>query len=263
MSRLNSWVRSASFRHASYGEPRRAIYFLKRQAIEWADANLSCLHSTVKTRTTCRDCAGTGKYVDSYGSEWDHCRACSNRGTLALLFVQSIISNAESRQNPLVWHTPWLKFYIRHKPGPPYNLARWSDWRVNEPGQDLTPAEAARDLNICESFWPDRRGAWTSSDYETFYHFDYRLYVGQTERKCAFCGQEPQLGAFGVARSTIQWSDHACKSCETIRKVNGSIFDQFPIPEHLVRDPEIQFWMRRHEVIKAETAAAKKHEVWS
>jgi hypothetical protein len=262
MSRLNSWVRSPSFRSGFYGEPRRAIYFLKRQAIEWADANLRCMHSVVKTKTTCRDCGGDGKYIDSYGYQWDHCRACNNRGTLSLIFVQSIISNVASRENSLVWHTPYLKFYIRHKPGPHWELARWTEWRVNEPGKDLTPAEAARDLNICESFWPDRRGAWESSEWGTFYHFDYRLYVGKTERKCSFCGGEPQLGSFGVTRGTIQWSDHACKPCETRLKVNGSIFEQFPVPEHLTSDSEIQLWMRRHEVIKAEVVAAKKNEAW-
>lgn len=98
MDRLNSWLRSGSARRAAYGSLHRAIYFLKREAIEWADANLECLHSTVKVKTKCRACGGTGRYVDSY-HEWPHCRACNSRGTLALAFVQTII-----RRGP-VWHT--------------------------------------------------------------------------------------------------------------------------------------------------------------
>jgi hypothetical protein len=257
MSRLNSWVRSPSFR--SFGGPRNAIYFLKRQALDWADSHFRCLHSTVITLTTCRGCAGTGKYTDSYGHTFDHCRACSNRGTLSLLFVQTLI------EDKMVWHTPWMKFYIRGKSAsPPYNLARWTDdWKVNEPGKDLTPAEAARDLNTVECFWPDRQGAWTSNDFGMFFHFDYRLHVGATERKCTFCGSTEVQGSFGVTRETVQWSDHCCRSCESIvRGTHGNVFDAFPLPWHLLRDPQIELWMARHTEIRREIAAAKKKEAY-
>ena len=106
MDRLNSWLRSPSAKRAACGSLYRAIYFLKSEAIQWADTNFECFHSAVKVRTKCRECAGTGRYVDSYGHEWPHCRACDSRGSLALEFVQTII-----RCGP-VWHTPWLKFCV-------------------------------------------------------------------------------------------------------------------------------------------------------
>ena len=257
MSRLNSWIRSASYRRQSYGGPRNAIYFLKRQAIQWADENLSCLHSTVQTITKCRGCAGTGRYVDSRGYEFDHCRACNNQGTLSLLFVQTAIA-----QGP-IWHTPWLKFWIHDKKNPPYNLARWvdGDWSVNQAGQDRTSAEVAGDLNTVESFWTDRKGAWTSSDWGTFWHFDYRLWVGETENRCAFCGNASDVGYnYCVARRTIQWTDHACKSCDAKQKGTGDIYKNFPVPMHLIADPRIVHWMGAHSVMMDEIEAEKKRD---
>jgi hypothetical protein len=229
VSRLNSWARSEGARR-NFHSPVRAIYYLKREAIQWAHENLSCLHSTVKITVVCRACGGTGNYVDSYGYEWDHCRACNSRGRVALLFVQTAIGGGP------IWHTPWMKFFVRcGGPHPPYNLARWvDDWTVNEPGLEMEPWEVARDLNLVETTFT-RRPGWYSTDYGTFNDFGYTLYLGDTERECGFCGSREGLLAHHVIRRPVCWTAFACAACSKLPKV----FDQFAIPLTLVHNPHI------------------------
>lgn len=255
MDRLNSWLRSPSAHRGGYSTPYRAIYFLKREAIEWADANLECLHSAVKVKAKCRDCGGTGKYTDSYGYEWPHCRACSNRGSLALEFVQTII-----RGGP-VWHTPWLKFYVYrgqrysgYRLSIPLGLVRGADeeWSVYQAGRDMTPEEVARDLNTIEGFWTKRPAPYYTDYGGPFDDFKYKLYVGATDpSRCSLCGsfsEEPYR--YGVSRSCIEWSDHACKVCANLYKHSAKVFDLFPIPQPLLRSSHIQRFIERRSCVR-------------
>jgi len=249
MSRLNSWLRSPDAKGLHH-TPARAIYFLKREAIEWADQNLHCLHSTVIVGgVSCRACGGTGKYTDSYGTEFPHCRACSSRGSLSLLFVQTAIGGGP------VWHTPYLKFYIRHRTANVcWLLKRWAEgWTVNEPGHSMKPWEVARDLNLLETTLT-RRPGWYSTDWGTFNDFNYSLYLGATPADvCSFCGEKapPNYGnflAYAVTRKGISWTDHACTNCELHwGRSSAAIFSKFPIPVVLVDNLHIVSFIERHE----------------
>lgn len=255
MDRLNSWLRSASARRPACGSPYRAIYFLKREAIQWADTNLDCLHSVVKVKTKCRACGGTGRYVDSYGHEWPHCRDCSSRGTLALEFVQTII-----RGGP-VWHTPWIKFGVYRGPRysgyylhPPYRLARWVDdeWSVNQAGRNLEPEEVACDLNTIEGFWTNRPGAYYTDYGGPFDDFKYKLYVGETDRSvCSLCGDpSDESYSYGVSRGCIQWTDHSCRHCGNLYHNSAKIFELFPIPKVLIESGHIRRFIERRSCVR-------------
>jgi hypothetical protein len=237
VSRLNSWIRSDSAR--GHFAPARAIYFLKGQAIEWADENLKCLHSTVKVATTCRGCGGTGKYCDTHGHTWPHCRACSSRGRLALLFVQTAIGGGP------IWHTPWLKFHVRRDgANPHYALARWAEgWTVNEPGHDMEPWEVARDLNLAETTFTKRPG-WYSTDWGGCNDFHYSLYIGSTPADvCSLCGGVADVKhGYGVTRRPIHWTDHACNVCSIMY---GDVFKAFSMPRQLIDNEHIQKFIER------------------
>ena len=255
MDRLNSWLRSPSARRGLYGSPYRAIYFLKREAIQWADANLACFHSAVKVKAKCRDCSGTGRYVDSYGYEWPHCRACDNRGSLSLEFVQTII-----RGGP-VWHTPWLKFCVHrgrphtsHFVNVPRDLIRWVDdeWSVHQLGRDLTPEEVARDLNTIEGFWTNRPRPYYTDYGGPFDDFKYKLYVGTTDPSvCSLCGDRANENyTYGVSRGCIQWSDHACKTCGNLHRNSVKIFELFSTPKILLRSEHVHQFIERHSGVR-------------
>src|SRR5690242_8277276 len=221
MDRLNSWIRSNSFRAHNFASPRHAIYWLKGEALTWAHQNLSCLHSSVRVTTQCRDCDGTGCYTDSYGTTFPHCRACGSCGQVSLTFVQSFI------QGGPVWHTPWNKFWLRGIYGqhPNYYLARVIDgeWTVNQVGRDLTPDEIARDLNTVEQFWQKRPDPYYTDWGGPFDDFKFTLYAGATPREtCSLCGNPNDSGCgCRVTRFPIEWTDHACKRCETIHSLNS------------------------------------------
>ena len=239
MDRLNSWLRSDSAKRG--WPPTRAVYFLKREAIEWADANLSCFHSSVTTATTCRGCRGTGKYTDSYGEKWPHCRACGSTGRVALLFVQTVIVEAG-----LTWHTPWMKFYIRglHK-HPPHDLNRllFDEWSVNQKGREMTPDEVARDLNTVETFWTNRPSEYHTDWGGPFDDFKYAIFVGETPQKCSLCGDASEPYGYRVRRGFVEWTDHACKSCGN--PSSRTAFDRFPVPNYLITENVQKFIERR------------------
>jgi len=244
VSRLNSWSRSQGARD-NFHSPTAAIYFLKREAIEWAHENLACLHSTVIAGVVCRACGGTGNYVDSYGYDWQHCRACSSRGRRSLLFVQTAIGGGP------IWHTPWMKFYVRRGGSPHWQLARWVEgWNVNEPGIEMEPWEVARDLNLVETTFTKRPG-WYSTDWGTFNNFHYSLYLGDAKKVCEFCGSREKLSACRVFRRPLSWTAYACIVCS---KTRAKLFDEFTIPRELVDNPHIQKFVERRTYEDALTA---------
>jgi hypothetical protein len=254
-SRLNSWLRSKSARH--HGAPSRAIYWLKRQAISWADANLHCLHSTVKVAVECRGCHGTGRYVDSYGHTWPHCRACGSHGRLSLLFVQTAIGGGPT------WHTPWIKFWIRGRNvHPHYALARWVDgWTVNEPGHDMEPWEVARDLNLLETTFTERPGWEYHDEWGDTNDFHYSLYIGSTPKNlCALCRRiEGPFEAYGITHSPVSFTAHVCRKCTEFFGGTSEVYKRMEtVPLELIQNEHIaRFFARRTE----EMAATQKPKV--
>ena len=239
MARLNSWLRSKSGRRPVYGRPLGAVYYLKREAIIWADANLACKHGSIIVGVECRDCGGSGRYCDSYGCQHDHCWRCGSRGRTSLHFVWTWIEEAA-----ILWHTPRDKFWIPGKHTPLYSLAVWDDrWGVNQPGLEMTVEEVARDLNIVEAFWPRRPGEH-HTDWGTFDVFHYTLNLGDVERdRCAICGGEANPNyRCHVRRGWFEFSDVACKRCHDQKGIE--VFNLFPFPVHIV-GPHAREWAER------------------
>ncbi|HVI10200.1 MAG TPA: hypothetical protein VND65_18060 [Candidatus Binatia bacterium] len=243
VSRLNSWLRSPSSKRNF--APARAIYFLKREAISWADAHLSCLHSTVKVAVECRGCHGTGKYTDSYGHIWPWCKACRSRGRLALTFVQTVIGGGPT------WHSPWSGFWIRgRRVHPPYELARWAEgWTVNEPGKNMEPWEVARDLNLVETTFTERPGWKFHDEWGYGNDFHYSLYVGETPKGvCHLCGgTEGPFCAYGKTNLPVSWTAHVCENCTKTQGGTGLIYKRLEmVPLELIQNEHIaRFFARR------------------
>jgi|SRR5579872_2930358 len=244
IDRLNSWVRSESYRKGHWhSSPFYAIYWLKGQAIEWADNNLTCQHEHIRAMVVCRGCSGTGKYYDSNGYTWPHCRACSSTGRHSLMFVETRIQNGPT------WHIPHQKFFRGYgKPSIPWELARVAeDWKPNQVGRDMTVDEVARDLNTAEMYFTKRPHVH-ETDWGERNDFAYKLYVGNTGKVCAFCGDNAEQCGYGVSFGRISWTDYACKKCaEPYPGVE--IFSRFPLPIKLIDFPNIQAWIARNSTL--------------
>lgn len=255
---LNSWVRSASFSH-SLRNPRHAIYWLKRCAIEAAHNAGLARHKRVGVIATCRDCGGAGRYVDSYGDEKSHCWKCANSGQLILYFVETGLSTlAELWAWPVwTWHTPENLWPREWQVWLPNEFPRATSWKTEAEGLDLSPAAAAGHLNTAELFFtarpPLRR---IDFDYQSEMRddFDYRLYVGQLGRHCVFCGEDSKKTGRGYhsCRGNVEWNAHVCTDCESryaqgVRRAGEpSIWEEIPWPAALLRDEAIRLWLERH-----------------
>lgn len=271
---LNSWVRSDSHRRYAMNSPKYAIYewkrFIIREAVAAGTAELKAIYLSL----TCRDCGGCGRYTDSYGYEWPHCRKCSSTGKHRLTFLVSKIGG-------YTWHTPWDKVNIPTPEGM-YQFAELStDWEPNQKGIDLTVEQVAAHLNVLEPLLLHRAGSrWISWNYGEdggdARNDRYKLDLGRGPHRCEFCGREPNPqtasggGSWhGCSRDWITWSAWACDPCKALyansnrwsdaeRKYvphggNGkSIFDEFKPP--VVTDPEILKWLERRTLLKERAA---------
>lgn len=256
MERLNSWIRSSSGKRGL--APHRAIYYLKREVIEWAHRNLTVHHHNVRVVMPCRGCEGTGRYIDSWGNRFNHHWECGSLGRQRLEFVQTSIQNGPT------WHSPWNTFYISGFRGPDWQLAiADQSWRPNQPGIDMTPDEVARDLNLLETTFTKRPGDYYTDWGGPWNHFRYSLYIGNTGepvRRCSFCGIQlsDRACGFGVNRDGLEWTDYACDPCQ--KKVGGglAVFGAFPVPAQLVT-PAIQAWQRRQLIYRQQSKRNGDH----
>lgn len=266
VDRLNSWVRSESFRNG-VSNPRDAIYDLKRQAIRAAHADGRCTHRMVRVDATCRDCGGDGRYKPWWADHaLDHCRACESTGTARLRFVETTIADP-----PLTWHSPYdYKFAVWPLPGvTDWYQARGDElpplaegWGVNQPGRDLSPAEAARALNMAEAAFPERvAGYWRDSGGDEFFcdPFGYKLWVGETpEGACVLC--DGPIGdhtcGYIATLGRVCWTAHACAACDAIHR-GKTIWTmlQHAVPHDLIRHPDITEWIVRHPAKERPRAA--------
>jgi hypothetical protein len=272
VDRLNSWVRSESYRNRGAG--KEFIYFLKRQSLKALDAwsishaqdeewenRLYLSHSIVVVPSVCRTCGGDGIWRDWESDATGPCRNCRQTGQRVLTFVETTASVGWICRRVLIaWHTPPDDWPLTR----PDCWPSETRWRPNQKGADLTPAEVAAALNIAEVYFPDRPGRrWTRDGYE-YDPAKYSLDVGETERRCHFCGTEGSEGnvitRYGCSRHGVCWSDHACRECrdKSDRRNPGkaAIFDEFAFPAALASDPAIVAWRERHAI----AAAVKKTE---
>jgi hypothetical protein len=255
---LNSWVRSKGAREWRRS-PRNAIYDWKGEAIRQAfSAGLRDYHAIFLT-LNCRDCGGSGRYVDSCGCKFDHCRKCGNRGTVRLTFLVTKIEG-------FVWHTPWEHCWKFRLPDGEsvYAAATLSaDWEPNAVGKDLDLVDVVHHLNVLEDAMPTIPGSHGVYSYGEFFgesdHKIYYLHLGRFLQVCEICGTPAkQIGEWsggypkmdgiyhGVARPPLTWSAWGCDACKAAHD-GVSIFGKFPEPTHLIEHPEIQRWLRKRK----------------
>ncbi len=278
---LNSFVRSDAFgrQYLIFGHAlRRQVYAMKNQAIRRAHAAQLTTHRRVSVVTQCRDCGGTGRYVPWSGEQLDHCRACSNTGTVTLRFVETTVAGVGA------WHTPEERF-----PNELTACLEWPDWRsedyeaswsdvsetwtVNQPGGDLDPPAVAEHLVIAEAafYWP----RWsTAARWQLPYlkeQGDYRLYIGEEADRCHFCHAPRVLDREKRTCNTVNWCVHhndvpvrwrivVCDPCS--KKHQAEFLDQsrIPFPDHLASAPAVRQWLDVRAGLAAMISAVKSPE---
>lgn len=238
MDRLNSWVRSKSFRHGLSGMTlQRHIYRAKGDAIRSAHSQYEISHRPFTFLAKCRSCNGTGVFTHEYcyGSEADTspCRTCSRSGVVRLDFVETRIW----LEAPICWHSPRHSF-----PLSPYVLGvetNPGEWTPNQPGREMTPDEAARDLLLIDEQWPVSR--WVS-----FHDRFYELYIGESVETCAHCGVGilPGDHRCGSHRSNVGFTFAACDRCR--KAMTTEALFNVQVPQQLIdTQPNVQAWMRQ------------------
>lgn len=257
LDRLNSYVRSPAYRAHYFlaNGPRRAVYEMKRTALEVTHAAGIATHRRIVVKVRCRDCGGTGRYVDRDGQEYDHCYACDNGGSAILRFIESTLAER------FVWHTPFGSEPQAIRTLFPSRMdlcmeeweASWepaSDWDPNRPGQDLTPVEAAEALLLAEDAFPPavrKRARYDSRvDEEENYYRTWRLFVGNTETLCNFCKATEGLVGFSPGVGRIRWHAYVCRDCSKAHGVE--MFTQTPCPPDFLDSEPIRRWIERHPV---------------
>lgn len=238
VDRLNSWVRSESYRQGNW-DCRKAIYYLKRSALKKVLAlGWPANHRAVVATVRCRDCDGSGRYLSSYGNRKLNCYPCNSTGLVRLEFIESSLPGG------ITWHTPRQEWQAI-APGLLSQQAPMPvmDWQPNQTGKDLSIVEAANALNLAEVFFPDRPSI-TTSPFGYCYIFDYKFWLGRIEGSdCRLCGREGELNTFVCSRDLFTWHDRACNACAD----QSGIFDLFPFPDPMAAHPAIQEWHARHE----------------
>lgn len=273
MSRVNSWVRSPSFREQS-GNLRRAIYADKDSLLRFAEeAELAAEERNVYVDATCRKCGGSGKYVDRAGYRWDHCRACDNTGKVRLPFREATLAHAGET---FVWHRPGYRTELRTVPykwpltGEVHEREQyvtWPEpvpaigWTVNEVGEDIPLEQAAalleriaRALIALDRRRPNPR--WHASDIayyagntDTHGHDDYgrisygyTLSLGDLFCACEICGCGRESAESRCTSRQVlpngkvrftRWLCHACG------QANG--FDYFKTPR-VLKPGDVAAW---------------------
>lgn len=254
IDKLNSWVRSESAR-GWWSSPRHAIYDWKNHLIETAIRNCLSVNHAIYLTLTCRDCGGTGRYEDSYGTKFDHCRKCFNKGVQRLQFLVT-------ETHGFTWHTPrdkaW-RFQLSEEFWKRESLS--VDWEPNAKGRDLGLIELVQLLNFLEPVMP-KPGSHAVADRWDYYgeadHGKYKLNLRELSKEhvCQFCGAMPppdedayKHGHYhGVVLDHFEWSAWACTACK--EKFPGvEIFARFSLPD-IAAHPEIQKWLSRRPVAK-------------
>lgn len=271
VDRLNSWVRSESYRRAGHASsPKRAVYWLKHCALEAAHATNLASHKLIAVPVKCRDCGGTGQYTSMAGDKYPHCHKCGSGGLTILYFVETDIAAVtdQGTRDPwhglVTWHSPIERFPLVHERlanRVPYTSFTW---KPNQAGKDLTPAEVARDLNTAETFFTERPGPRYTHDGGPYNDFAYSLYLGATDpTRCDLClSATPRPGAYGVHRkitptgtpnhdgARVAWFARACVTCEAGYRgrrlgCGNDLFDVFPVPAEPLADEHIRAWIER------------------
>lgn len=251
---LNSYLRSPARRRGWSGSSLdRVVYHYKREALKDATNWRIAAHRLVAAVTECRDCGGSGKYVDSYGEKWPHCRRCSSSGRVKLRFIESTLDG-------FIWHTPVdhaYSFMIERTWEMPEHPA--VDWHVHQVGRDLDIDTVADHLLAVEAHFPRKTPRYYAYDGCEFDpHNTYTLYAGESDPStCVLCtgamieseGKYPHRLCVSTGR--VQWSTTICDACYTAANATSAanVFKAAAarFPESLWT-PALRHWAACHPV---------------
>lgn len=251
VDRLNSWVRSESFKRGTHWSGvRRHVYQIKRMAIARAQREFVCLHRPHSTLVTCRSCGGSGKYTDWDGRAWPNCRACGSKGIVKLDFVQTQILVPQPYGQTFTWNSPRDKWGL-----PADRLGEELTgivMQVDEPGTDMSIDDAARDLLLCDATFPRQYG-WCSEFCDCEKH--YALYLGRADGRCAHCGDaapEDQATNCGKTIGRVNFSFAVCKPCYLAKRSTSAALFDVGIPEELLRGEHVRRWVELNGAVACE-----------
>lgn len=256
VDRLNSWVRSESYRRILLGGPKKTIYWLKRKALIAAHEAGLCEHRKIRVEIACRTCGGTGVW-QSYDPDGysERCNKCNGRGEVKLYFLETRIHGRTC------WHTPqhqvphalyrglpsWLDCSLETSYDDLWELE--TDWRPNQSGGDMEPHEVAKAFCEAEAVFslPEVRRGYGYSVDEVKDIRHYRLFVGRTDL-CHVCLEPaPQSINIGMRWQGVQWTERCCDDCWERRQKRGIRVDEPRTPPAaLIAHPDIQRWIELH-----------------
>lgn len=254
ISRLNVHARA-------YGSGKRAIYAYKALLAGVGLAMGDASAQLVRWTGTCGHCNGSGRYVDSYGEKWPHCRQCASAGTVTLKFVETT-----DRWTGQVWHHPW-KYDSGIELAEIANLVKWDGklgrwvpeepvfwnvkggWTPRQPAERLIPDEAADLLNTVETWVlasvlpPSDKLHWMR-ERALREMCGYVIDLGRVGLQCWYCDSFDV--AIGLSRPgpPFAWSAAVCREHSKIAPAAWPTV----LPDW-VMTPPLTEWKRRHDQI--------------
>lgn len=248
----------------AFGVGKHAIYEYKTLASALAIAAGTATVQLRQWTGTCGHCRGTGRYVDSYGERWPHCRQCSSTGRVTLKFTEVSIADGPT------WHHPFETSAGRDLAAiagaaiwDGSGWGRWRDARGNEPvfwnitdgwaprqpATRLDPDPLAAALNVVE--------AWALAVRvpigDTFHWIheralaDMRRYVldlGRLPGPCYRCGGEVVIG-LGCSGPPFAFASPVCRAHERTEPA----FWPRTVPDSALTPPLIE-WRDRHVALR-------------
>ena len=217
---LNSYVRAPDARLGTH--LREAIYRYKNAAIATAVNADQAECRRIVTTVKCRDCGGSGRYVDSWGHEHDHCRACRSSGKAELQFIVT-----RFLPDGPAWHTPLIRWPLCKVRSTelPFEV---DSYQPNPPGRPAAIEQVAAALvdverwfcysgDVVHNAW--ETGTWYDDRFGVRayrYWVDYALDLGRmSAQACCWCETPLKENACGYAIHTgcLEWTDYLCDAC--------------------------------------------------
>lgn len=248
----------------AYGCGKRAIYAYKTLVAALLVAAGEASAQLVQWTGTCGHCRGTGRYVDSYGEKWPHCRQCSSTGQVTLKFVETALPDG------VVWHHPWDRYDAGGREiADIAGLAIWdgergryrstngtepvfwnitSGWSPRQPAETLLPDDTAARLNTVEAWvvasnFPHIGRNWLESRALDALR-GYVLDLGRIGGLCWYCESHEISCGLSLPGPPFAWSAPVCREHQQLPvSLWPTVF-----PEWVMTPPLVE-WKRRHDAL--------------
>lgn len=258
LHRLNTHARA-------YGSGKRAIYAYKTLVagllVHLGEASAQLVQWT----GTCGHCSGTGRYVDSYGEKFPHCRQCASSGRVTLKFVETTLPDG------VVWHHPWTNDQGGIEIGDLAGLSRWqsrepygwrdakgnesifwnvaSNWQPRQPAERLVPDDAATALNAVEawllaSVLPPSNTLHWMRERALREMRGYVIDLGRVGLGCWYCESVEIVCGLSRPGPPFAWSAPVCREHS---KHDPALWPNV-LPEWAMTPPLVE-WKRRHDAV--------------